>query len=141
MPAPTSGRQSLRLPQLPRNWAVKYCPHKEGSQNLDPQQRHKPVPCGPSGVRPLRPPRHREGVEVLLPWRVFGAPQPGPPKETRLGRGGFLPPFIPLSLPFYHPLGPRPLRAGLTNSHKTKKVRAGARPNSGGLCPLIKEEL
>ena len=37
------------------------------------------------------------GEFSLLPWRVFETPQPSPPKETRLGRGGF---FTSLFSPF-----------------------------------------
>jgi len=109
-----SGRQSLRLPQLPSfvfGWAVNYGPHKEGRRELGPE--------GPSGVAAFKA-AQAQGRSWISPplGSSFETPQPGPPKGDQTGpRGGFNLPFLPFSLPFLPPLGPRPLRAGLTNSH------------------------
>jgi len=77
----------------------------------------------PVGVAARRLAAQAQGRSEISPplGSFFEAPQPGPPKETRPGAGWFFNSlFSPFPSLFYHPLGPRPLRAGLTNSHKTE---------------------
>jgi len=82
-----AGGKASASRNCPDKLGSKYCPPYEGSCVLDPE--------GPVGVAArlgIWTHRHKEGVgnSLLLPWGVFfGTPQPGPPKETRLGRGGF----------------------------------------------------
>jgi len=106
---------------------------------------------GPVGVAArfgIWPPRHKGGeYSHSSPGDAFLSSPAWSPEGDQTGAGGgFLPPFVLPFPPFFHPLGPRPLRAGLTNFHKTenhiKLKNAGKTPalTQRALNPLVKEE-
>jgi hypothetical protein len=112
------------------------------------QSRDKIVPVDPVGVAAIRDGRPGTGKEenVLTPplGSFFEAPQPGPPEETRLGRGGFLTPLYPRFPPFFTTPRSPPIAGGVdqfTQENHIKLKNAGILPAlTQGLYAPVKEE-